>query len=443
MRIIKKAKTFIVCFCLIEVLLSCSSNTEDGNGSQDGNGSFNIVRVTAKDLLAPPVSGEEDPAIQKAAAGANDFAFRLSAALAKNAGNDNLVCSPYSAWMPLAALVNATNTQNKTALLEALGAKGITENDINKAASRMLYDLTKLRSKGSKEYYNPLRIANAIFVGKDVTLKRDFAQTFMDFYRGSSINVDFLSQDAVKAVNQWASDNTEGLITNVIQEFDPLTVAAIANAIYFSSRWEWEFEPSQTKEDVFHAPGADIKAHYMQREGDAQLYYEDAKVQAMPLRFMTGGGLYILLPKTGTATELLSTMTSDYFDKIQKGINKKTGKLLLPRFSMEKEFKLKETLEALGVPLFDADSAPLTGGLIEEPYDVFVSDAIQKAVIKVDEKGTTAAAVTVLAISTSSGPPPPTEPFEMICNKPFVFILYEYTEGNNQILFTGIVNQPR
>jgi serpin B len=73
-----------------------------------------------------------------------------------------------------------------------------------------------------------------------------------------------------------------------------------------------------------------------------------------------------------------------------------------------------------------------------------LSSAVQKALIKVDEKGTTAAAVTVMAIEATSGPPPPPpKPFEMICDKPFMFILYDYTyDGGNQVLFTGIVNQP-
>jgi len=436
----KKNPTFfglLVCFCAIGLFAACSSDVQ-GFGN-----SINVVNVSAKELLAP-VYGKQDSAAIKAATGANDFAFRLSAALVKNAGNGNFVCSPYSAWIPLAALVNATDAQNKTALLTALGASGITEADINRASSRMLYNLTDFQSRKDKGYYNPLKIANAIFVGKNVTLKKDFAQTFMDYYRGSSINVNFSSRDAVDAVNRWASENTNGLIKNVIQEFDPMTVAAIANAIYFSDRWSWEFDPRQTKDGVFHAPGLDTTASFMLREGDGQAYYEDSKVQAMPLSFYHGGGLYIILPKTGGAVQLLSSMTNSYFSEIQRGSVQATGKLLLPRFSIESTIDdLSKSLVALGVPLFDKEAAPLTGGLIEEPLSVFLSDAVQKAAIKVDEKGTTAAAVTVMAGATSAGPPEPAKPFEMICDKPFVFILYAYTyDGGSQILFTGIVNQP-
>jgi serine protease inhibitor len=66
----------------------------------------------------------------------------------------------------------------------------------------------------------------------------------------------------------------------------------------------------------------------------------------------------------------------------------------------------------------------------------------QKAVIKVDEKGTTAAAVTVMEMNAASVPQHQKR-FEMICDRPFMFVLYDYTyDGGDQILFTGIVNKP-
>jgi len=100
---------------------------------------------------------------------------------------------------------------------------------------------------------------------------------------------------------------------------------------------------------------------------------------------------------------------------------------------------LKEALISLGIPLFE--DSPLTGLIKENP--VVLTSAIQRALIKVDEKGTTAAAVTVITGDATSVGPQPSIPFVMICNKPFVFILCEYTaDGGDQILFTGVVNKP-
>jgi serpin B len=175
------------------------------------------------------------------------------------------------------------------------------------------------------------------------------------------------------------------------------------------------------------------------------MYYEDDMVQALPLSFKSGGGLYIVLPKSGNAVGTLSSMTNEYFNEIQENSIKGSGTLKLPRFSIENDIRgLKESLVALGVPLFDENAAVLTGGLVEGNNAFFLSDAIQKVIIKVDEEGTTAAAVTIIE-QAACAPEEfvPLQPFEMICDKPFVFILYDNTyDGGRQVLFTGVVNQP-
>jgi serpin B len=383
--------------------------------------------------------GDQNSAAMTVADGANDFAFQLSAALVEKSRTKNFVCSPYSVWLPLAALINATDAQHKPELLAALNVSGFSEADINDAASRML---SRLTNQG--EPHNPLRIADAIFVDDDMTLNEDFAQVFRDYYQGNAMNVDFSSGATANTVNQWISENTDGLITDLVKEFDSKTAVALVNAIYFSDRWDWEFSPRATTEDVFYSPVGETQASYMLREGDEQTYYEDDRVQAMPLSYAAGGGMYIILPKDGDATGLLSSMTNEYFEEIRRGSTQMTGRLLLPRFSFESDtLDLQDALTALGVPLFDEVAVPLTGGLIEGDDPVWVSRVLQKALIEVDEEGTTAAAVTVVDALVGAAPTKPTEPFEMNCNKPFVFILYGHTyDGGDQVLFTGVVNQP-
>lgn len=452
-------------------LAGCAADGNAGDAKKEDwnkDGVFGVVPVEAKALLATDTDAPQ--AVRDAARGANGFAFRFGAALAEaevgTGSDDNLVCSPYSVWLPLAALLNAAADAHKPALLAALGAGGfgaggigasvfdtgvIGAADINTAASRMLYDLTKERDKkyaAEDGYYNPLKIANAIFVDYNSTLNADFAQAFADYYRGASVNVDFASKDAVKAVNDWASGNTDGLIDNIVTEFDPQTVAAIANAIYFSDDWSRQFKRDETEEGTFHAPSGDTTASFMLREvKDTDIssymdYYEDDKVQAMPLGFTSGGGMLIVLPKDGDAAGLLKSMTAEDFDKMRYDYEARPGTLKLPRFSIESDvMDLVEALDALGVPLFD--DASLTGLL--EAQAVGLSSAVQKAVIKVDEKGTTAAAVTVMTMELTAAPGEEDKkpPFEMICDKPFVFVLYGDTaDGGSQVLFTGLVNKP-
>ncbi|MDR1300009.1 MAG: hypothetical protein LBJ84_07165 [Oscillospiraceae bacterium] len=433
----KKSKTTN---CVAAVILTAALFAGCGGDSNlvadNADSVFSVASVSEVALLRPVWSNSA--AERTAAAGVSDFAFRLSAALVEQTGDENFICSPFSAWLPLAALTNATDDANREALLDALGAAGATAENVNKAASRMLYGL--LKQDGSK---SPVQIANAIFVDNDRTLKQDFAQLFGDYYRGAAINVDFESPEAIRAVNNWASKNTNGRIREVVTDFDPRTVAAVANAIYFYSQWGWEFDPDETEEDAFYSPTGDETANFMLREGGGQSYYEDEAVQAMPLSFVAGGGLCIILPKDGDATGLLSSMTAEYFDEIRANAENATGTLLLPRFSIDSGvMSLRDILAALGVPLFDEDSAPLTGGLIEEGNPVWLLDAVQRAFIEVDEKGTTAAAVTVMLPGDTGVPVEiePEVPFYMKCDKPFVFVLYADAGIVTVPLFTGVVN---
>jgi len=218
-------------------------------------------------------------------------------------------------------------------------------------------------------------------------------------------------------------------------------VAAIANAIYFSDRWEREFNPAHTTERIFYAPSGEVYAYFMRREGSNQLYFEDENLQAIHLPFDAGAGMTIILPKSGDAVELLSSMTSESFDYILSNSTRREGLLLLPRFSIKNEHSsLAGALISLGVPLFDSIAAPLHELIYEEL--AWLTSAVQIAVIEVDEEGATAAAVTVMSLDILDFPEPQ-EQFEMICDSPFVFMLHSRTrDDGNQILFTGVVNQP-
>jgi serpin B len=368
-----------------------------------------------------------------------EFAFKLGEKLiAQNPKTEeNFLYSPLSVWLPLAALTNAVDDMNRPALLEALGAKDATQEQINNYAQTILYRVSgEINKLYMENYQGPLKIANALFVSDRVTANQVFAQSFADNYLGQVFSVNFSAQyEAADRVNAWASEKTEGLIDRVVEPsaFNEETVAAIANAIYFSDRWKWEFKEERTAPGPFRAASGEVTANYMIREGDEQLYFEDDRIQAMPLHFLRDGDMWIILPKFETANGFLQSMTVPYFSVMQRYSNLRTGKLLLPKFEAENQIDLVEALQDLDVSIFTNELERL----IENGFPVGIGSATQKTAIKVDEKGTTAAAVTVM-VAPGATLPEQTEPFEMVCDKPFAFVL----EKDGQILFMGAVNKP-
>jgi len=386
--------------------------------------------------------------------GANDFAFRLTTEMLSMHPEDNFIMSPFSVWLPLAAVANVTNEDLLPQLLEVLGAEGSNVEDINNAAAQMLFYLTSEHiRRWDADALNPLHIANAIFANQNMPFNQEFAEIFAQYFLGTTMNVDFTHPSAADAINQWASDNTDGLIDNIVSPdvFDEFTVAAIANAIYFSSPWVGQFSPELTQIDTFYGINGQSQVQFMCRSwseyGDwaaTRLYYEDDFVQSINLDFSDGGTMTILLPANGDANGLLAAMTNEYFNHIQQNKQPASGRLRLPIFDIENEHNaLLEALENIGIPITDQAQHPLNEMLDPRSLlPIYLSDAVQVATIEVDEEGATAAAVTVMTFQLTCFPPRPQITFEMIVNRPFVLILHKHSiDGVRQVLFVGVVNQ--
>ena len=232
---------------------------------------------------------------------------------------------------------------------------------------------------------------------------------------------------------------TDGKITEIVDSFDADTVAAIANALYFSDSWSNQFLEENTTEGTFHGAKQDEDAEFMNQKLSDGIYYEDETMQAVVLWTTSGGQMVLCLPKDGySAEEALQSLTTEKLQKIS-GADYRCVQLSLPKFKLEsKAFSIKEALEAMGVPLMQATDAALTEVLDNEA--LYISSAQQSAMVEVDENGLTAAAVTVMGLEKMALMPE-TDPIELTFDSPFAFVLTGNGEdAGDQILFTGVVN---
>lgn len=374
-----------------------------------------------------------------------DFSFRLASKLLEGVEEgENLLFSPYSIWLPLAALLHdeGLSWEEQLNLRSALGAGGQSMEAFHMAAGWMMSELYQI-DKRQDGIESPLQIANALFLQKDLVPRETFLESFQTTYHGQIFGVDFSDARAPEQINQWASEHTKGLIQDVVQAFPPQTVMSLANAVYYADKWLYPFDKAETKEGVFHAKSGDVSAQFMQREDDYFLYYENTAFQSvrMPLNF---GSFTVLLPKDGDANQLLRSMDWEtYLIEIRDQMAARgycSGTLVLPKFSLESgSLKLSDALEAVGVPLFGAEAISLNG-ITNSPEPLFLGDVVQNVKLEINEEGTTAAAVTTLDFGM--GGPEPTEPFTMGCDRPFVFLLTGNCGTGEVVLFMGVVNDP-
>jgi serine protease inhibitor len=113
-------------------------------------------------------------------------------------------------------------------------------------------------------------------------------------------------------------------------------------------------------------------------------------------------------------------------------------RLSLPKFDAAMTAELLPALEQLG--LKEGFSSTDFERLAEKP--LAISAVVQKTVVRIEETGTEAAAVTaVVPVPGAAAPSPPKTILEVTFDKPFIFALRDDRHG--MILVTGYVGDPR
>lgn len=212
----------------------------------------------------------------------------------------------------------------------------------------------------------------------------------------------------------------------------------LINAIYFNGNWTYEFDKEMTQDDLFiRDTGRQVPCKMMIQTNEFQ-YQENADFQAVDIPYGDGEfRMTILLPKPGQdINTLIAALDMQTWQTWVDGFSADSVTLQLPKFKLEYEIKLNDVLAALGMSIaFLPGQADFTG--MYAPGGLFIDYVKHKTFVEIDEEGTEAAAVTVVAIGETSANPGPKF---MRIDRPFLFVIRENDSGT--ILFIGKIVEP-
>jgi len=218
----------------------------------------------------------------------------------------------------------------------------------------------------------------------------------------------------------------------------------LLNVLYFKGTWERPFDKALTQPEPFHLPDGKTKTPPMMHQSGRYGYFEDAQVQVLRLPYGSGRiQFYVILPAANlTLGNFLGTFDFQRWQALFKQVGARPGKITLPRFKLEYSTELVKPLESLGMKLPFTDQAEFKK-LAQVPpgWWLKISQVRHKTFVEVNEVGTEAAAVTMVAMRAGSAPPPPQTPFTMTVDRPFVVAIQDKTSG--LLLFIGAIYDPQ
>lgn len=354
-----------------------------------------------------------------------------------NSGGENRAWSPVNAYIALAMLAEVTDGNSRQQILDALNTA----------------DLDTLRTQVGaiwEEVYkddgNEISVlANSLWLNEDLEYSQNTMDNLAYYYYTSIYQADLSSSKASNALQTWLNNNTGGLLKKNIANasFPKDAVLTLASTVYLQTKWVDEFSSGKNSTGLFHAPGADVKVTYMNKQAYHAYYHWGDSYGAVALSLKNGCKMWFFLPdEDKTLDDILRdgqyltaiTHGNIYHDTDSQKYMKVN--LTVPKFDVSSSADLKTMLAEMGVTdIFNEYLSDFTAITSDSP--VAITAVNQAARVIIDEQGVKAASY--IEIPGAGAAAPPEEIIDFILDRPFLFVIATH-EGIP--LFTGVVNEP-
>jgi len=357
----------------------------------------------------------------------------------------NLLFSPYSISVALAMAraggAGETASQMDTVLhLSPEGAAQGHRDLAQQPKPRLVPEDTQAGAKGVPAYQ--LNIANALWAQEDLPVRKRFLSVLKDDFGAPLARVDFRKPgEARDQINAWVESRTRRRIMEIIPEgaLGPDALLALVNAIYLKASWENPFKVGRTAEAPFTtSEGVEVTARFMhQTETLRYAGMDDLQVLSLPYRDGRLSMVILLPRKKSGLEELEARLDPERLDGWLTALRPSQVHLALPRFEFESSLDLSGTLAEMGMrDAFDRERADFSN---MTEVQLFISLALHRAFVSVDEEGTEAAAATAVLMTRAMAPSELAVEFQ--ADHPFLFFIQHRDTG--AILFLGRVADPK
>lgn len=411
-------KTKLLAFSIVAAAVGLTACSDDPQGGQT-QGQSDETKTYIELTSAQNSIGKQTPT----------FAWNFFDAIS-GVVNENMVVSPLSMEFALALAANGAAGTTQSEILAALGFGPNDLDDMNGYFKAVSYGLPTQSANCT------IQLANSIWSNRDYSsfeFLPTFRQTVKDMFAAEAKTTD--NNNYVADINVWCKEHTSGLISEFLPiDYDPRTFALI-NALYFNGKWYDKFKKEDTADRIFHnADGTEASVAFM-NQTNIYKYDETEDYQIVKLgydgKFYIN--MYVILPKENSDIESVITDIKAKDWRNTTLMSNVEVTLSLPKFDLNyslKENDAESVLRQIGINELFSEAPDMSDLSTTGVTDI---EVLQRNIIKVDEEGAEAAAVTDMSGMSTFCPPSGKATF--VADRPFIFVVEEYS--TNAILFMG------
>ncbi len=278
-----------------------------------------------------------------------------------------------------------------------------------------------------------LNMANGLWI-EQAPVHEAYVQSLRKSFDAQASTVPVFDAQALDQINNWTRERTEGKIGHMLDGFPRECAAVLINAVAFKDEWARRFDPAMTAPSTFtRADGTECQVPFMFDRAPRQAFTTKSW-SGVILPYRCGFEMRVTLPAaTATVAVLLDNKDALTFLLGDGPVGAQTDQgdveLWLPKWKFATTTDLMPWLTKWA-------PSSVAEGKAEFPKigPVWITQAIQKTLVEVDEEGTSASAATEAAMSKASTG----DTYRF--NRPFAFSVLD--PSTRMVLILGVVNDP-
>lgn len=369
-----------------------------------------------------------------------DVATALLAEL--GAEQSNVLLSPYSVRTAFGQVYGGTQGSAHVEIEQLLGFEGLGERT-HAVLNSVSQDLQSRNATGTPELpellVRPVNRSYLDIVYEDSV--NDEWIALVEAYYGACIEVFDMNADhaaTLERVNGWVSDQTNGLIPELVKALPSTVSAIVINALYFKASWHTPFERSLTREQPFTTwTGATVDVSMMHAPVLATGYAEGDGWAAVSLPYSdTRLEMVVIAPAATTEAAFEAALDGGVIEGIFDALVDQPVDLRIPAFTLKSTWGLRAALEAMGMAAAfnnGEDFTPMAPSMMP------IFEVFHDVAIAIDDKGTEATAATAVVLGEDGGDEVIAE-VTLVVDHPFYLAIRDRTAG--AVLFFARIGDP-
>ncbi|XP_003787061.1 serpin A12 [Otolemur garnettii] len=397
--------------------------------------------LTVKGLLKPKFSPQNHGALNQApdwrgriaakelAKRNVNFGFKLLKKLSSRDRGKNIFLSPLSISTAFAMLCLGAEDPTLAEIKQGFNFRNMPTKDLHEGFHFIIRRLNQ-ETKNLK-----VRLGNTLFIDPKLQPQQKFLKDIKNLYYADAIPTNFQNlENTRQEINDYISQKTHGRINNLVKNIDSGTMMLLTNYIFFRAKWQYEFDPKLTKEEDFTLESQkSVKVPMMFRGGMYKVGRdEQLSCTILEIPYLKNITATFILPDEGKMEQLEEALQADILSRFKTSMSERVVDVSVPRLHITGTYDLKKMLSLVGVNKIFEEHGDLTR--ISPHLSLKVGEAVHKAELKMDEKGTEGAA------GSGAQTLPMETPMPVKINRPYILMIGDLLTPS--ILFLGKIVNP-